>query len=233
MSDPLTIDITEYRLLLARGLGTGETPQLRGFFGQAFAEEVMLHHHRADGGLVYDYPRIQFKVIDKTALLLGLAEGGELLTRLYLEVDHARIGREVIPVLESSLIRRRCLLGESPCPTEYRFLSPWIALNQENSRRYLALRSNRERMALLESILVGNCLSMSKSFGYQVESRLQADCSNLRPIKVSLKGVSMQAFLGTFQINFFIPDRAGIGKSVSRGFGTVERRTHDLRGGEI
>jgi hypothetical protein len=30
-------------------------------------------------------------------------------------------------------------------------------------------------------------------------------------------------FLGTFSINFEIPDYWGIGKSVSRGFGTVKK----------
>ena len=30
-------------------------------------------------------------------------------------------------------------------------------------------------------------------------------------------------FLGTFSVNFDIPDYWGIGKSVSRGFGTIER----------
>lgn len=31
------------------------------------------------------------------------------------------------------------------------------------------------------------------------------------------------SFLGTFSVNFEIPDYWGIGKSVSRGFGTVKR----------
>jgi len=30
-------------------------------------------------------------------------------------------------------------------------------------------------------------------------------------------------FLGTFSVNFEIPDYWGIGKSVSRGFGTVKK----------
>ncbi len=33
----------------------------------------------------------------------------------------------------------------------------------------------------------------------------------------------MEGFLGTFFVNFEIPDYWGIGKSVSRGFGTVVR----------
>jgi hypothetical protein len=33
----------------------------------------------------------------------------------------------------------------------------------------------------------------------------------------------MIGFLGNFSVNFEIPDYWGIGKSVSRGFGTVKR----------
>lgn len=36
-----------------------------------------------------------------------------------------------------------------------------------------------------------------------------------------LKAPPMLGFLGTFSVNFEIPDYWGIGKSVSRGFGTV------------
>jgi len=34
----------------------------------------------------------------------------------------------------------------------------------------------------------------------------------------------MIGFLGKFQVNFNIPDYLGLGKSVSRGFGTIINR---------
>ena len=39
----------------------------------------------------------------------------------------------------------------------------------------------------------------------------------------SEKRSTVDATVSTFRVNFEIPDHAGIGKSVSRGFGTVER----------
>lgn len=39
----------------------------------------------------------------------------------------------------------------------------------------------------------------------------------------------MPGFLGTFSVNFEIPDYRGIGKSVSRGFGTVLRQSPDIQ----
>ncbi len=75
----------------------------------------------------------------------------------------------------------------------------------------------------LEKILVGNLLSISKSLGYTVPSRIIADIGKVKEVDTSLKGTHMLGFLGQFSVNFSIPDYWGIGKSVSRGFGTVKR----------
>ena len=80
-----------------------------------------------------------------------------------------------------------------------------------------------DRFRLLERILVGNCLSFAKSFHHNVTLKLKADCSKLRPVSSRLKGITMQGFTGLFSVNFLLPDRVGIGKSVSRGFGTLVR----------
>ena len=45
----------------------------------------------------------------------------------------------------------------------------------------------------------------------------------LREVQTTFKSTPILGFLGTFSVNFEIPDYWGIGKSVSRGFGTVVR----------
>ena len=219
----MQVEIVEYRLRLPRALSPAEATHLRGYFGQAFGDEVLLHHHNADGSLYYAYPRVQFKVLDRTAHLIGLAEGAALVTRLWAEVDHARIGADELPVLEGGLTRRRETIGETAEAVAYRFRTPWLGLNQDNHRRYVTEADPTVRRSLLERVLVGNCLSLAGAFGCRVAARLTADASGLRPWPVRLKGVEMLGFLGTFRVNFGLPDRTGIGKSVSRGFGTVER----------
>ena len=219
----LQIDVTEYRLHFRRSLVPGETTRLRGFFGQAFGGELLLHHHKVDGSLHYAYPRVQFKVLERTAHLVGVAEGSDLITRLWLEVDKAKIGLEEMAVLEASLTRRQEVLGETEQVIEYRFRTPWLGLNQENYHKYDTCACPGERQVLLEQVLTGNCLSLAKAFGLRVGLRLSANASGLSPMRTTLKGVPMIGFNGMFRINFLVPDRLGIGKSVSRGFGTVER----------
>jgi hypothetical protein len=222
---PTQVDSVELALKFPRLLCPGEATTLRGFFGGAFADEVIVHHHEANGGLRYAYPKVQFKVLDRIAHVVGLSEGANLVTRIWTEVDQAQIAVEVLPILEAYLTRRSEPLGETESPVFYEFRTPWLGLNQENHARYQQQSSQDERRVLLERTLVGNCLSLAKGFGHWVRARVTADCSGLRPVPAGLKGVAMTGFVGTFRVNFQIPEHCGIGKSVSRGFGTVERVT--------
>jgi hypothetical protein len=220
------IEITDICLRFSRPLLAREASQLRGWIGGAYSNELLLHHHKPDGSLHYDYPRVQFKVLDNTAHLIGLQEAGPLVTKLWMEVDKARIGLEDLPVLEGTISRRRDNFGYCTEPVGYQLLTPWLGLNQENHRRYESCRSSAERQNLLEKVLVGNCLSTAKALRHHVGVRLSADASGLWPMRTNLKGVEFLGFRGTFRINFSLPDRIGIGKSVSRGFGTVAHLTN-------
>ena len=64
---------------------------------------------------------------------------------------------------------------------------------------------------------------ISKSLGYTVPEQIKANIGNLKEVQTTLKGTPMLGILGTFSVNFEIPDYWGIGKSVSRGFGTIKR----------
>ena len=105
----------------------------------------------------------------------------------------------------------------------YSFLTPWLALNEKNYEKYQKLGNWPKRKEVLEKILVGNIISMSKSLGYTVPDPIKANINNLKEVPTKLKGTPMLGFLGTFSVNFEIPDYWGIGKSVSRGFGTIKK----------
>ncbi len=124
-------------------------------------------------------------------------------------------------MLEARLGRRSERLSESDT-LSYRFRTPWLGLNQENHARYeVRARPGAPGVARARDgrqlPFVGQGI---RSLG---SGRIKADCRDLRPVQVGLKGVAMVGFVGDFRVNFRIPDHAGIGKSVSRGFGTVER----------
>ena len=45
---------------------------------------------------------------------------------------------------------------------------------------------------------------------------------NLKQRDVKFKGNDMKGFVGEFYTNFQIPDNFALGKSISRGFGTIK-----------
>jgi hypothetical protein len=180
-----------------------------------------MHNHQPDGTPIYQYPRVQFKVLDSVALLLGVNEGSQLLQRLWPEIDETRRGDEQLAVLDAHFETHCEQLQVTAEPVEYRFATPWLALNQKNFREYTGSRNQRYRKDELSRILVGNCLGMAKSLGIRFPERIEADCSRLTSIKTSLKGQGMIGFVGRFSLNLRIPEHIGLGKSVSRGFGTV------------
>jgi hypothetical protein len=65
---------------------------------------------------------------------------------------------------------------------------------------------------------------MSKYLGVHLEKEqiIQTD-TQLKQTKAILKGKQMMGFKGIFKANFMIPNYLGLGKSVSRGFGTIRR----------
>lgn len=70
--------------------------------------------------------------------------------------------------------------------------------------------------------MIGNIISMSKGLGYTVSKKLIC-WINIEGKRVKLKGITHVGFVGKFKVNFKIPDYLGLGKSVSRGFGTIKK----------
>lgn len=201
----------------------GSASELRGFFATRFNEYTELHQHHADK-FIYRYPVVQYKIIRGVPKVIGINEGAEVLRQIYDEYQEIRLGANTYQVVERSISMREEEFGISDTVRFYEFETPWFALNQENSHTFYELKSNEERDKFLRKTLTGNIISMSKSLHYQVPDRIVCDLS-VTMRKDHLKDVSVMTFMGTFKTNFIIPDFLGLGKSVSRGFGTVRQLT--------
>ncbi len=199
-----------------------ESPSMvRGYVGALFPEYPLLHQHAGDR-LVYAYPRVQYRVIDGVVSLFGIAEGAKVVAEVADAFEELHLGNGVYQVLGRSKICRDAELGWTDHYVKYRFMTPWVAFNEDNKRRFLELSTWRERKNLLNRILTGNCLSMTKSLGYFVEKRLFVH-SFLEQEKVSFKQIGMSAFSGVFQANIILPDFVALGKAVSHGNGVILR----------
>ncbi|MGC9366071.1 MAG: CRISPR-associated endonuclease Cas6 [bacterium] len=200
----------------------GKSDQLRGFFASEFKEYPLSHQH-IDNKLIYSYPLIQYKIINKVPMIIGINEGIEVLKKIFSEYDYLNIGVKKYKIYQKEIILKKQDFKLTDILFNYTFQSPWLALNKQNYEKYLKLGTWEKRKELLEKILIGNILSISKSLGYTVSDKIKANIGYFKEEHVTLKGTPMLAFSGKFSINFEIPDYWGIGKSVSRGFGTIKK----------
>lgn len=201
----------------------GTADKLRGYFANKFEEYTLIHHHLNNKELLYKSPLIQYKILDGKPFVIGINKGADILQKIHEDIECLKIGDAEYQIKDKNIILKTDCFGMIDNDNAYSFLTPWLALNEKNYEQYQMLGGWQKKKALLEKILIGNIISMSKSLGYTVSEPIKANIAHLREVPTSLKGTPMLGFLGTFSVNFEIPDYWGLGKSVSRGFGTIKR----------
>jgi len=174
-----------------------------------------------NGELRYDYPQVQYKVIDQTPMLVAVKDGAELLPELFLKIKELKIGQEVIPVHQKNIEAKQLEVGATEDVQEYEFQTLWMSLNQKNHQRYENSDSAKQKK-LLERILIGNFLSFFKGMDHFIEEQIEVD-AQFQEKQTRFKNNTMLAFEGNFKTNLELPDLIGLGKSVARGFGTIKR----------
>ncbi|NPV14972.1 hypothetical protein HPY86_08610 [candidate division WOR-3 bacterium] len=213
-----TLAVATLKIPASRPLKPYEAAVIRGYLGRLFPDNPLFHHH-LDNGFLYTYPRIQFKVIDGIAYIVIIEEGIALLTTIQNTIINLKLVSNRLEFYEPGLQMTTVSFGSTDEEYRYVFITPWLALNERNFQIYV---NSDKRDEILKRALIGNILSMSKGLGYVVENDLRATLS-MKEIRATLKGTPMLGFLGEFVVNFEIPDYWGLGKSVSRGFGTIKK----------
>lgn len=199
-------------------------PGIRGYFLKQFPNDTELHNHLPGGKYSYRFPIIQYRVINKHPALIGIDEGVEILKKIFFATDKLRIRDKVVKSYEKTISCSEYEFGATDEKIDYEFVSPWLALKEENFEKYKTLSSISEKHEFLNSILKYNMLTISKGFKYTIPNLddIKVEGHYLsKPVKV--KDIEMLGFLGSFTINFHIPDYLGIGKQSSRGFGVVRK----------
>lgn len=196
--------------------------KLRGYFSKTFGEESdLFHNHNEDGSAIYRYPSIQFKVIDQVPHLIGLGAGAALLVERFIKIKELTLDDRTYILNQKNIKSEEIELGLVDDLLTYRFMSPWMALNQKNHASYTQM-NNTDKADKLKRILIGNMLSYMKAFGCRVEQKVLVK-HELTTISTNFKNQTMIAFKGQFTTNVLLPDYLGLGKSVSRGYGAIKK----------
>jgi len=197
--------------------------KLRGYFASLFGQESdLFHNHDTDGKSLYRYPRVQYKVVDQTPTLVGLAEGAQLLTERFLQIREIDINGKRIPLHQKNMRSDQLALGLSDELLAYEFATPWFPLNQYNHSIYEQADDATQRDQL-KRILIRNILNVFSVDQYFAEQKVMIHLNLQKPTFSRFKNQKILTFFGSFVTNAVLPDYIGLGKSVARGFGTIRR----------
>ncbi|MCT4507860.1 MAG: CRISPR-associated endonuclease Cas6 [Tepidibacter sp.] len=210
-------------------LNQRQAQKVRGYFANKYSDNVIMHNHD-DNKFIYSYPKVQYKVIGNKTIICGILEGADIVASIGIKEDKINIDGKSMDIYQKNIVKEEVEFGVTKDYIEYEFATPWLSLNQNNFTKYKNM-NEMEREEFLKKILIGNILSISKSLGYTVDKQVYV-WINLKEVDIKLKNIKMKGFKGSFKVNFDIPDYWGLGKSVSKGYGSIKRAVHqnkDLR----
>jgi hypothetical protein len=203
-------------------LQPSDIPKLRGYFSKKYPQHTEFHNHLPGGNFLYQFPKIQYRIINKHPALIGIHNGIEILKKLFFELDDLIIDGRIYHLHEKEIMVNSCEIGIAHDFINYRFLSPWMALKEENYEKYNSLNKFAQQ-GFLKHLLRENLKSLSKGFDYWIEDIEKVKVEGyFKPKKVNFKNQKMLCFTGDFTTNFHIPEFMGLGKQSARGFGVVE-----------
>ena len=192
--------------------------QLRSYIGYKFVQEAEFHHH---DGKPYRYPLIQYKRIRDRLSVLGMERFADVVQENLSNLQKIYLKNTEILINNMIFTRKTHSITEEI--TEYKFATPWIALNTDNYLKYNTL-DKRFHKKLLEKILTGNLLSMMRGIDCTVDYDLYVKINQFKQLPIIAHKHSFSGFYASFVTNLSLPQYIGIGKSVSKGFGMLERK---------
>ena len=197
---------------------------LRGSIIDLVGKDHPFFHNHQGSGLRYAYPMVQYKVIGGHVCIIGIGEASMAVMQLVgkfprtLSVGKTEVEFHVkdcklepyVPVMEIT-------------PKLYG-LTNYIALTDENFKKYHSMLALSDKIILLEQIITGNILSFLKGIDYYVDERIECVITKLdEPKEKPYKHVRFDWFNLQFVCNMELPDGIALGKSGSVGFGTLSR----------
>ena len=189
--------------------------KLRGFLIQKYEENTIFHNH-VSGNFDYSYPKLQYKLIKRNLAVMAIEEVCDLNSKMFEEIEYIDIfGDMFFDIKKELVIKNEEIIYSKDKMFDYKFVSPYLPLNQKNFRKFLDGEYD------LNKAITNNILEVLKGLGIWLEPEQKIYVSqDLKINKRELKDVSMISFDGKFSTNIKFPDYFSIGKRKSIGYGT-------------
>ena len=149
-----------------------KTPyQVKGVFMKQFPDEKIIPF--LDGRLrsKYLYPRVQVKILNEQIYIVGLNEGVEPVLALIKNLDSFNFGDITLKIEEFETEQNNDPVIMADKLLRYKFITPWVALNQATGNRYRSLK-NEERASYLNNLLGQNIVFISREMGIELDNNI-------------------------------------------------------------
>ncbi len=179
-------------------------------------------HNHQDGAanFHYRYPIIQYRVWKGQAAIFAVNEGVSAVQKV-LAVSSWNINWNGAqrPLLIKDLHMDDHYLKTLSSFRRYQ-LYKYLALNQENYKRWQRAADVGARIQLLERLLRNHLLSCLWGLGWESKEEISVKIQEIRRSQMtSFKGIKQLTFDLAYDANILLPPQIALGKAVSRGFG--------------
>ena len=166
------------------------------------------------------YPRAQVKILNEQIYLIGIHEGVEPVLSLNDSLKELNFGNITFEIEDCDVETYDNQFIPSNEIINYRFITPWVALNKVTGAKYKSLE-NSERASYLNKLLGQNIIFLANELGIKFEedilTKVKVSSFTPEPIDENKWG----SFSGDFSTNFILPSFIGIGNGITRGYGTI------------
>jgi hypothetical protein len=206
--------------------------ELRMVLDKKLAEFSALHRNDR-AGFIHRYPVLQCKQFKGNLIVTGISQGADCLCQLTFNEEILGAGESSCRITARDPALRSEPFGIADISITYEFLTPWLALNQQHAKKFYDLKGKPQRDAFMQKLLTDQVQMLAKSLDYPITAPASCE-AKVRFRRDRIGNENVMVFLGKFRTNLRIPDYLGIGRSVSKGYGTIKRITEspDIYSGE-
>lgn len=198
-----------------------KTPyQVKGVFISHFPEEHIVPLLDGRYREHFLYPRVQVKILNEQIYIIGVHEGVEPVLSLAKKLDVLDFGNITFQVIDVDVEEVIDRFKPVDRLIRYRFITPWVALNQTTGSRYRFL-NNTERITYLNRLLGQNIVFLAREMGIDIEDKIYTKLSLTSLFPKPIDENNWGAFHGEFRTNFVLPNYIGVGNGITRGYGTI------------
>ena len=198
-----------------------KTPyQVKGVFIRQYPDEPVIPMLDGTYRDKFLYPRVQVKILNEQIYIIGIHEGVKPVLSLVEKFDMFDFGNITFEIKNTDIEQDDQQFIPTDRLIRYRFITPWVALNQMTGGKYRFL-TNQEKPSFLNRLLGQNIVFMAKEVGIDLNDKVftKVKVSSLFPKPVDEN--KWGAFMGEFKTNFVLPNYIGVGNGITRGYGTI------------